>query len=120
MKTRADKVRPNHLKHRAGHVIALSTVSKERDRERLMRLPPHWLLIPSVIGVTAPYATSNGMVYSAYLHPLFRLQRDEVLSALQQVAQLVKTFGTTYSSSDLSFGSPSPPNQSDRHKEPYY
>lgn len=67
----------------------------------------------------ARYATSNGMIYAAYLHPLSSLQQDEVRSALQQIAQLVKTFGTTYSSSDLSFGSPSPPNNSDRHKDPY-
>ena len=42
VKTRADKARPSHLhlKHRAGHVIALSTVSKERDLERIMRLRP--------------------------------------------------------------------------------
>lgn len=68
----------------------------------------------------ARYATSNGIVYAAYLHPLSSLRQDEVRSALQQVTQLVKTFGTTYSSNDLSFGSPSPPPRSDRHKEAYY
>lgn len=68
----------------------------------------------------ARYATSNGLVYAAYIHPLSPLRREEVQSALRQVAELVKTFGTTYSSGKLSFGSPSPPHKSDRQKEPYY
>ena len=66
------------------------------------------------------YATSNGLVYAAYIHPLSPLRREEVQSALRQVAELVKTFGTTYSSGELSFGSPSPPHKSDRQKDPYY
>lgn len=85
----------------------------DQQRQRMLAANFHSAL-------DARYATSNGMVYAAYLHPLSPLQRDEVLSALHQVAQLVKTFGTTYSSSDLSFGAPRPPNQPDRHKEPYY
>lgn len=66
------------------------------------------------------YATSNGLVYAAYIHPLSPLRREEIQSALRQVAELVKTFGTTYSSGELSFGSPSPPPKSDRQKDPYY
>lgn len=57
----------------------------------------------------ARYATSQGVVYAAYIHPLSPLKRTEVHSALRQVAELVKTFGTTYSSGSLSFGSPQPP-----------
>jgi hypothetical protein len=41
------------------------------------------------------YATSNGLVYAAYIHPLSPLRCEEVQSALQQVAELVKTFGIT-------------------------
>ncbi len=66
------------------------------------------------------YATSNGLVYAAYIHPLSPLRREEIQSALRQVAELVKTFGTTYSSGELSFGSPTPQPKSDRQKEPYY
>lgn len=65
----------------------------------------------------ARYASSNGMVYAAYIHPLSPLRREEVLSALRQVAQLVKTFGTTYSSGELSFGSPAPSPKSDQRWE---
>ncbi|HBR51744.1 MAG TPA: hypothetical protein DEA71_16870 [Nitrospira sp.] len=85
----------------------------DQQRQRMLAANFHSAL-------DARYATSNGIVYAAYLHPLSSLQQDEVRSALHQVAQLVKTFGTTYSSSDLSFGSPSPPPRSDQHKEPYY
>lgn len=85
----------------------------DQQRQRMLAANFHSAL-------DARYATSNGMIYAAYLHPLSPLQRDEVFSALHQVAQLVKTFGTTYSSSGLSFGSPSPPPRSDQHKEPYY
>jgi len=46
----------------------------------------------------ARYAANEGVLYSAYIHPLFSLNRDEVSSALGQVAALVKNFGTTYSS----------------------
>lgn len=42
------------------------------------------------------YATSKGLVYAAYIHPLSTLRREEVQSALRQVAELVKTFGSTY------------------------
>ncbi len=57
------------------------------------------------------YATSNGLVYAAYIHPLSPLRREEIQSALRQVAELVKTFGTTYSSGELSFGQPRQPDQ---------
>ncbi len=68
----------------------------------------------------ARYVTSNGLVYAAYIHPLSPLRREEILSVLRQVAELVKTFGTPYSSGELSFGFPSPPFKSDRQKAPYY
>ena len=92
--------------------IGPETDVTDQQRQRMLAANFHSAL-------DARYATSNGMVYAAYLHPLSPLQRDEVRSALHQVAQLVKTFGTTYSSSDLSFGAPRPPNQPDPHKEPY-
>ncbi len=50
------------------------------------------------------YATSNGLLYAAYIHPLSMLQPKEVHSALRQVASLVSTFGTSYSSGELIFG----------------
>ena len=50
------------------------------------------------------YATSDGVLYAAYIHPLSMLQRKELHSALRQVASLVETFGSSYSSGELIFG----------------
>ncbi|MDP3092936.1 MAG: hypothetical protein Q8N04_19870 [Nitrospira sp.] len=68
------------------------------------------------------YATSNGLVYAAYIHPLSPLRREEVQSALRQVAELVKTFGSTYSSGELSFGQarPSAPRAPRTQQSPVY
>ena len=44
----------------------------------------------------ARYAMSNGMIYAAFLHPLSPLTREQVLSAMRQVATAHATFGTGY------------------------
>ena len=49
----------------------------------------------------ARYGASQGILYAAFLHPLGSLSREEVLSAVRQVASLVRTFGSTYSSGEL-------------------
>ena len=51
----------------------------------------------------ARYALFQGKLWSAYLHPLSTLTEVELTAALDQVANLVKTYGTTYSSSNLQF-----------------
>lgn len=55
----------------------------------------------------ARYASSEGTLYAAFLHPLGSLAEPDAYSALQQVASLVKSFGTTFSSGHLVFGSSS-------------
>ena len=52
----------------------------------------------------ARYAMSNGILYSAYLHPLTELTKKQLQSAVRQVANLALTFGSTFSSSELSYG----------------
>ncbi len=52
----------------------------------------------------ARYATSDGILYAAYIHPLSPLTDDAVHIALRQVAMLVLTFGSRYSSGELAFG----------------
>ena len=54
----------------------------------------------------ARYATRKGVLYAAYIHPLSPLTKAQLLSALRQVANLAKTFGTTYTSGDLQFAPP--------------
>ena len=52
----------------------------------------------------ARYAVSQGVVWAAFIHPLNSLRERDLISAFQQVVTLVKTTGTTYSSSALQFG----------------
>lgn len=54
----------------------------------------------------ARYALSNGVLYSAYIHPLKSLTAQQVESAVAQVATLAQTFGSSYSSGALNFGGP--------------
>ena len=52
----------------------------------------------------ARYASSNGVLYSAFIHPMSPLSKNELEEALKQVATLAATFGSSYSSGELSFG----------------
>ncbi|MCA9708713.1 MAG: type III secretion system chaperone [Myxococcales bacterium] len=54
----------------------------------------------------ARYASSDGVLYAAFIHPLSSLDAGQVISAVRQVANLVETFGTTFSSGALVFGVP--------------
>ncbi len=52
----------------------------------------------------ARYATSDGVLYAAFIHPLSPLTEEELASAIRQVAALARNFGTTYSSDELIYG----------------
>lgn len=52
----------------------------------------------------AKYSVYEGFVVSVFTHPLRELTEAQLLDALQQVAKLAETFGTTYSSTGLIFG----------------
>jgi len=49
------------------------------------------------------YAISNGILWSVFIHPLKELSQKQVIDAISQVYSTVKTFGTSYSSSNLIF-----------------
>ncbi len=51
----------------------------------------------------ARYAISDGIIYSAFIHPLTPLSDGEVISAIAQVARARNTFGNEYSSGALYF-----------------
>lgn len=51
----------------------------------------------------ARYAVSNGVLYSAYIHPLSELQSSQIKSAVEQVANLALSFGRDYSSGILNY-----------------
>lgn len=50
------------------------------------------------------YAVSEGFLMAVFIHPISPLTEEQVQSGLRQVAALVRNFGTTYSSDELSFG----------------
>lgn len=52
----------------------------------------------------ARYAVSDGVLYSAYIHPLSELSNAQVRSAVLQVSNLALSFGEEYSSGVLSYG----------------
>jgi len=51
----------------------------------------------------ARYAVAKQILWIAYIHPLATLSDDEFILGLAQTANLVNTFGTSYSSGLLSF-----------------
>ncbi|NER81509.1 MAG: hypothetical protein F6K42_18485 [Leptolyngbya sp. SIO1D8] len=53
----------------------------------------------------ARYAVANGTLVSVFVHPLSSLQEADLRSGLRQVVSLATTFGTSYSSGELGFGS---------------
>lgn len=61
----------------------------------------------------ARYASSNGLLFSAYVHPISPLTEDQLMSAIRQVATLAITFGEDYTSGELEFS----PASGDEQKE---
>ena len=49
------------------------------------------------------YAISDGVLWSAFMHPLAELTEPQARDALEQVYTGVLTYGSTYNSSNLSF-----------------
>jgi len=49
------------------------------------------------------YAISDGVLWSAFIHPLAELNLAQAQDALQQVYTGVLTYGSSYSSSNISF-----------------
>lgn len=52
----------------------------------------------------ARYASSEGVLYSAYMHRLSELSESQLISAVDQVVNLALTFGGDYSSGALVYG----------------
>ena len=51
----------------------------------------------------ARYAIANGVLWSAFIHPLSSLQDKQFLEAVGQVVNLTSTYGSSYSSGALIF-----------------
>jgi hypothetical protein len=52
----------------------------------------------------ARYAIGNEVLWSAYIHPLAALEKDQLISGIGQVVNLAQSFGTLYSSGGLLYG----------------
>ena len=88
--------------HNRMRIIAPAAEIKDVNRDRLMRMTE----ANFATALDARYAAFKGVMWAAFIHPLDSLRERDLLSALQQVINLVKTAGTTYSSSELQFGPP--------------
>ena len=49
------------------------------------------------------YAISDQIMWSAFIHPLRELSKNQVIDAISQVYSSTLTFGTAYTSTDLVF-----------------
>lgn len=85
--------------HNRMRVIAPAAELKELNQQALMRM----MEANFARALDARYAVSQGIVWAAFIHPLNSLRERDFISGLQQIITLVKTTGTTYSSSDLQF-----------------
>lgn len=63
------------------------------------------------LALDARYAIGNGVLYAAYIHPLKELTKEQLESAVRQVSSLRLSFGTTYSSGELTYGVRNPEEQ---------
>lgn len=52
----------------------------------------------------ARYAIAKDILWSAFIHPLSPLEKDQLISGLGQVVNLAQSYGTLYSSGALSYG----------------
>lgn len=70
------------------------------DAERLIRL----LQADFDSALDARYAIAKGVLWSVFIHPLTSLTPEEFGSGLGQTVNLVRNYGTSYSSGALIFG----------------
>ena len=73
---------------------------KDLDPELLQRV----LQANFDTALDARYAIAQEILWAAYIHPLSRLSDEQFLSGVGQTVNLARTFGTTYSSGELTFG----------------
>jgi hypothetical protein len=87
---------PEHDRVRIIAPITRMTGLDPRVYEILLRANFHSAL-------DARYAIADDVVFSVFLHPISSISPELIESAVPQVVNLVKTFGTSYSSGGLVF-----------------
>ncbi len=86
--------------HNRMRVIAPAADVKQMDQQMLTKM----MEANFMTALDARYAIFKGIVWAAFIHPLDSLRERDLISALSQVTTLVKTTGSSYSSSELRFG----------------
>ncbi len=76
-------------------IVEIEEISSE-EMQRCMEANFHTAL-------DVKYAISDNILWSAYIHPLKELTKEQVISGISQVYSAVKTYGREYSSGALSF-----------------
>jgi len=87
---------------RADRMRALTPVARSADvtPEQMTRM----MQANFDSALDARYAIANDVLWSAYIHPLSPLQKDQLISGIGQVVNLAQSFGTLYSSGGLLYG----------------
>lgn len=76
----------------------ISMVDKVPPENLIMALQANYHTV-----LDARYAIGDGVIYSAFIHPLSPLTENELQSAIRQVATAAATFGDQYTSGELVF-----------------
>ena len=87
---------------RADRMRALTPVTRRADvtQDQMTRM----MQANFDSALDARYAIANDVLWSAYIHPLSPLQKDQLISGIGQVVNLAQSFGTLYSSGGLLYG----------------
>jgi hypothetical protein len=87
---------------RADRMRAITPVRKQEDvpPEELTRL----MQANFDSALDARYALAKGVLWSAFIHPLKPLEKDQLISGIGQVVNLAQSYGTLYSGGALLFG----------------
>jgi hypothetical protein len=81
-------------------VIRIGAID-ELDKEELIRM----MQANFDSALDARYAIAQGMLWGTFIHPLSTLTDEEFLAGLGQTANVVMSYGSTYSSGLFIFGS---------------
>lgn len=80
--------------------IAPVTRSEEVTTEQMMRM----MQANFDSALDARYAIAKDVLWSAFIHPLSPLEKDQLISGLGQVVNLAQSFGTLYASGGMIYG----------------
>lgn len=76
-------------------VVEVQNISQEQLK--------HALVANFHTALDVKYAISDDILWSVFIHPLKELTENQIIDAISQVFYAAETFGTIYSSSNLTF-----------------